>query len=127
MAAGFPTPTVCVFPLARGRVVDAGPVAVGVARLPTDPVGAFKLTLTNLAIGSALQVETTSGLTLLNTVALASEMLINLDAYPVGSPNNSLRIKVRKGSSAPYYVPWETLTTAAPGTQTIFVSQIPDE
>ena len=98
------------------------------ASLPNDPIGNFNLTLTNLVVGSSVQLESQDGTTTLyNGTASSSSTLINLQAYAGGSPINSLRIKVRKGSSYPYYRPYETLATAIVGSQSLYVSQIPDE
>ena len=96
--------------------------------LPDDfAVGAFSLTLQNVIVGSAIQIETTLGGPLFNTTAATSSVLIPLLVYGDGSPRNDLRIKVRRGSGAPFYQPWETLAVAVIGAQSIFVSQIPDE
>jgi hypothetical protein len=127
MAAGFPTPACTFFPLARGNMVDMAAAAFGVARLPTDPVGTFTLTLTNLVVGSAVQVETLAGAAVENRTASSGTEVFALSAYASGNPANNLRIKVRKGSAAPFYQPWETLATATPGSASIYVSQIPDE
>lgn len=100
---------------------------LGVQRLPTDPIGVFSLTLTNVVTGSAIQIESQDGTTTLhNSTAAGSTVGITMQAYAAGSPLNDLRIKVRKGSAAPYYQPYETLTTAIVGSQSIYVSQIPD-
>lgn len=97
------------------------------AAFATDPVGNFSLTLTNVIAGSAIQIETQDGTTTLhNSTAAGSTVNITLSAYGAGSALNDLRIKVRKGSAAPYYQPYETLTTAVVGAQSIYVSQIPD-
>lgn len=94
---------------------------------PTDPLGVFTLTLTNVVVGSRVHVELqAAGTTLYDDTAAASTVVITLSGYAPGSPNNDLRIKVRKGSSATYYKPYETLTTAIVGEQSIYVSQIPD-
>ena len=113
--------------LATSRSRAVGMNSFAVASLPTDPIGSFSLTLTNLVIGSVIQVESTTGQVLLNRAADASTEVLGLQAYSAGSSLNSLRIKVRKGSASPYYQPWETLATAVVGSQSIYVSQIPDE
>lgn len=103
----------------------SGPVSN--QRLPTDSVGSFALTLSGLVAGSAIQVEVaTTGVVVSNTTAGAATVTLTLPAYAAGSANNNLRIKVRKGSVAPFYIAYETLATAFVGAQTIFVSQIPD-
>lgn len=96
--------------------------------LPTDPIGTFTLTLTNLVVGSAIQVEDQTGVTTFyNGVAAGTSQDVNLQAYAPGSPLNDLRIKVRKGTSAPYHKPWDTQATAIIGSQSIYVAQIADE
>lgn len=125
--AGIPNPSIQFFPMSRGNAVHLGPVALGVARFSTDQIGTFSLTLTNVVTGSAIQIESQDGSTTLhNSTAAGSTVNITLQAYAAGSPLNDLRIKVRKGSAAPYYQPYETLTTAVVGAQSIYVSQIPD-
>lgn len=111
----------------RGKVVWHAGQAVWEALRPTDPLGVFTLTLTNVVVGSRVHVELqAAGTTLYDDTAAASTVVITLSGYAPGSPNNDLRIKVRKGSSATYYKPYETLTTAIVGEQSIYVSQIPD-
>lgn len=109
------------------QACNAALVGYAPQRLPTDALGTFYITLTNVVPGSAVQVETVSGVQLHNGIATTGEYTVLLDAYAAGSPLNNLRIKVRKGSAAPYYQPWETLATATPGSASIYVSQIPDE
>lgn len=115
-------------PMTRGKsVASAGTSALARGLLPTDPVGTFTLTLTNLVAGSAVQVETLAGAPVENRTAGSGTEVFTLSAYASGNPANNLRIKVRKGSAAPFYQPWETLATATPGSASIYVSQIPDE
>lgn len=93
-----------------------------------DPIGNFLLTLTNVVTGSAIQIESQDGTTTLhNSTASGSTVVINLSAYAGGSNLNNLRIKVRKGSAAPFYQPYTTFTTAIVGAQSIYVNQLPDQ
>jgi len=111
----------------RGKVVCHTGQVVWEALRPTDPLGVFTLTLTNVVVGSRVNVSLqAAGTTLYDDVAAASTVVITLSGYTGGSANNDLRIKVRKASSAPYYKPYETLTTALVGSQSIYVSQIAD-
>lgn len=127
MSAAVPYPFFTLLGQARGRTVGIGGATLGVCRLPTDSIGTFSLTLTNVVTGSAVQIESQDGTTTLhNGSASGSTVVITLSAYAGGSALNNLRIKVRKGSAAPYYQPYETLTTAIVGSQSIYVSQIPD-
>lgn len=115
------------FPTARGRLYGYPGMVLGRARLPTDSVGTFALTLTGLVVGSAIQIETATGAAIENRTAAATSEVFTVSAYTSGSANNNLRIKVRKGSASPFYLPYETLTTAFVGSTAIFVSQISDE
>lgn len=112
----------------NGRFVSGHLVSVSRQALPTDPIGVFALTLTGLIPGSAVLVEDAAGSTVFHfSIAASDTLLINLQAYAAGSPLNSLTIKVRKGSEAPYYQPYRTQATAIVGAQSIFVSQIEDQ
>ena len=105
----------------------AGIASFGVKRLPTDSIGTFVLTLTNLVVGSAIRVETQAGALIEFRTAAATSEAFNVPVYSPGSPANDLRIKVRKGSAAPFYIPFVTLATGLVGAQSIFVNQVLDE
>lgn len=98
----------------------------GLQRLEIDSVGTLYVTLTNVVVDSSVQIETLTGVILHNGIALNSNYTVLLDVYSPGSSFNNLIIKVRKASSAPYYRPWDTIVTASVGSQSIYVSQIPD-
>ena len=124
---GIPDPLAQFFPMSRGNAVHGFMGSIGVARLPTDSIGNFTLTLTNLVIGSAIRIELLGDGSLIEyRVADAASEVFVVPAYGRGNPGNSLRIKVRKSSSAPFYKNYETQATALVGSQSIFVSQIPD-
>jgi hypothetical protein len=115
------------YPGSRGPIDSGGLNILSRQRLASDSIGAYALTLQNLVVGSAIQIETQAGTPVVNRTAASSTEVFSLAAYPSGNSANDLRIKVRKGSAAPFYIPWETLTTAIVGAQSIYVSQIPDE
>lgn len=116
------------YPSVRRLFKICGPYAISMQSLATDPIGSFTLSLTNLVVGSQILVESTDGSAVFyNAVTSLSSVTINLSVYAAGSPLNNLRVKVRKGSSSPFYQPYETLVTAVQGSQSIFVSQILDE
>ena len=128
MSVSIPTAVGTTLGAGRGKNAPfAFAVSSGVFAFPTDPIGNFALTLTNVVTGSSIQIESQDGSTTLhNSTAAGATVNITLQAYAAGSPLNDLRIKVRKESAAPYYQPYETLTTAVVGAQSIYVSQIPD-
>jgi len=95
--------------------------------LDTDALGLFVLTLTNIVDGSSLQIESQDGTQVFHTSTVTgTSKTVNLSAYGPTSPLNALRIKVRNGTTAPKQLPFETLATAAVGSQSIFVAQVPD-
>jgi hypothetical protein len=102
-------------------------LSLGVFRLPTDPIGSFTLTLTNVVVNSRVHVEKQSdGTSYYDDLAASSTVVISLSVYSPGSALNDLRIKVRKASSAPKYQPFETLVTAIAGSYSAYVAQVPD-
>lgn len=106
----------------------AGNGGYSIERLASDAVGVFTLTLTNVVAGSRVHVEKQSdGTQFYDDVAAGASVVITLSAYGAGSAFNDLRIKVRKASSGTTYEPWETLATAVVGSNSIYVSQIPNE
>jgi lipid-binding SYLF domain-containing protein len=111
-------------PSTRGPFTVGGGVAVSNGRLPTDSIGNFALTLTNLVVGSAISVEAYStGQQLFFGVAASTTQLINLGVYQSGDPKNDLRIKVRQGTTAPYYKPYETRQMAIVGSASLYIDQ----
>ena len=111
----------------RGRFYPVVNEMYELQSLPTDPVGVFEITLTNLVVGSAVHIEAVDGPVLVNMVADAPTEVITLQTYSAGSALNNLHVKVRKGSGSPFYRPFETDTTSVVGFQSIYVSQIPEE
>ena len=101
--------------------------SAGRMRLSTESIGTFTLTLTNLVVGSAVRVETQAGALVEYRVADAATEVFTVPAYSPGNASNDLRIKVRKGTAAPFYVPYETLATAVVGSASIYVSQQQDD
>lgn len=99
---------------------------VAIQRLPSEPVGTFALTLANVVVGSAIRVETQAGAAIEFRTATGPTEVFNVPAYGFGDAANNLRIKVRKGSAAPFYQPYETQATAFVGSQSVFVAQTPD-
>lgn len=111
-------------PGTRGPFTVGGGVAISKGRLPTDSIGNFALTLTNLVVGSAISVEAYStGQQLFFGVAASATQLINLGVYQSGDSKNDLRIKVRQGTTEPYYKPYETRQTAIVGSASLYIGQ----
>jgi hypothetical protein len=116
-------------PATNGRMAVNHNHALERQLLPTDPIGSMTLTLTNIVPGSTYDVEvlSTGNQVVTPGTAAGSSVVLTIPVYISGSVNNSLRIKVRKGSSSPYYQPYETQVTAAVGSQSLFINQLSDE
>lgn len=114
--------------LKRRRSAFQPSAGLFLAPLPSDAIGTCVLTLTNVIIGSRINIRDQLGTTTFyDDLAAASTVVISLDVYSAGAALNNWRVKVRKASSSPYYQPYETLMTASVGSTSIYVSQIPDE
>ena len=115
------------YPASRGKFYLVGGQLIVRQRLPTDSIGNMTLTLTNVVIGSAIRidVQSTGALVEFRTATATSEVF-TVPVYAGGSASNDLRIKVRKGTTAPKYQPFETLVIAAVGAQSVYVAQVAD-
>lgn len=110
------------------RSYQAGTGQYSVQKLASDSIGQFSLTLLNVVVGSVVSIQRTSDSSeIYNTTASVSTVVCNLPAYTIGNASNSIAIKVRKGSSAPYYKPYVTYDTSYVGSKSIYVSQINDD
>lgn len=127
MSAGIPDPVMTTMPMSRGRIVpSAAGVSLGVFSLPTDPIGTTTVTLTNLISGSAIRIEEADGTLREYRDADATSEAFTLDVYSAGSAKNDLVIKVRKGTTAPKYQPFQTAATASVGSQSVYIAQVAD-
>lgn len=101
-------------------------------RLSTDALGTTTLTLTNVVVGSRYRIERQGDGSLATPTANAegvagsSTVAITLDYYAAGNANNDVRIKVRKGTAAPKYLPFETQATLDAAAQSTYVAQVAD-
>lgn len=119
----------CVTPSAANLLTEirVPTVTTSVAQDNLYPLDLFELTLTNVVVGSSYRVEEqASGALIAGGVAASSTVVIEVPVAATGDPSNDLRIKVRKGTAAPYYKDYETLTTAVVGSQSFYIAQIPD-
>lgn len=100
---------------------------MGAARLPTDSIGTYTLTVQNIVIGSVIRIEVAStGQEVATRTATATNETFSIPAYVSGNPLNDLRIKVRKSTTAPKYLPFDTYATAIVGSGNVYVLQTPD-
>lgn len=115
------------FGISRRRSVFQAAHGVFFAPLPDDPIGTTTVTFDGVVAGSSVQIESQDGSTVLHYgTAPGGSFDIALPVYASGSPLNAWRIKVRKGTSAPTYQPYETLMTATVGSSSIYINQLPD-
>ncbi len=109
----------------RGTCQLTGGFASAQQVRPTDPQGTMDLTLTNVVVGSRYRVEdSTTGALVSEGTAAASTVVLTLDYY---LPNQTVKVKVRKGTATPFYQPYETQAVIGSADQSIFIAQISDE
>jgi hypothetical protein len=98
-----------------------------IQRLSGEYIGYMTLTLTNVVVGSSIRIELAGSGTLVEfrTATLTSEVF-TVPYYAPADPGNDLRIKVRKGTSATKYQPFETLATAGEAAQSVYIAQVAD-
>lgn len=125
--AHFPAFAVAVTSRGRGKLTMLGLAGSAEQLLPTDPLGLTTVRLTNVVVGSRYRVEVDStGALIAEGVAAASTVELTVSYYGSGSLNNNIRVKVRKGTSAPKYQPFQTLATLSAAAVTVYVAQVPD-
>lgn len=115
-------------PVARGPMSPNHGVVVSRGRLSTDAVGTCAVTIQNAVVGSRYRIEVASTGTLVAEGDVATaDFTENVPLYPAGNPANTLRIKIRKGTSAPFYRPFETQVVAQAAPQVAYILQQLDE
>lgn len=88
------------------------------------PLDTAPLTIQNVVTGSAWRVEDSADNSLIASgTAIGGD--INVSVVYSGIPR-TLRVKVRKGTAAPKYLPFETLVVVSASGGTTYVSQVPD-
>ncbi len=88
------------------------------------PLDVVTVTLSNLVVGSRYSILRADGVTLLATGTAASSTEKPTVTYP-GAPENII-IRVRKGSAATKYFPFETQAPITRSGASAFISQTPD-
>lgn len=92
--AGIPNPACQFFPLGRGNSVHLGGIALGVARLPTDPVGTTNVTFSGVYAGSEIRVYLSDMTELAGVESSTDNPTLSWSVYAAGSPNNTVRIVI---------------------------------
>lgn len=126
---GFPTRDVAgnerpAYAGGGAEQIDVGPFEADLGFGPRP--AAHTLTLTNVVVGSRVLIESQDGATV-HYSGVASTTTVTAAVTVYGDARDQWRIKVRKASESPFYIPWTTLTTVTAGESSIYVSQIPDE
>jgi hypothetical protein len=104
-------------------------------RLATDAVGTFTLRIKNVMGGSRYRVEYAASGVVAEPSANAEGVVsgtvltdvdLTLNLYVGGSASNDLRVKVRKGTAATKFLPFETQVVAQSGTVIAYIAQVAD-
>ncbi|HMZ54317.1 MAG TPA: hypothetical protein PLR85_11360 [Nitrospira sp.] len=117
--------------LERPAYNNGGSEAIDIGAYEHDPgfgphPASCALTLTNVVPGSSVLIVSQDGGTVhYNGTSAGSTFNQTITLY--GDSRDQWRIRVRKGTTAAYYQPWETLLTATAAGASIYVAQVPDE
>jgi len=127
MTAILPHPGLTVAPNPRGKQVgNLFGVSYGAARLPTDPVYYFTLTLENIVVGSRYRVTRHStGAELATGVAASTTEVIS--GVPAYSSGMLMDVTVRNASGSPAYKIFDSAAFASPDGAGVYVLQQLDE
>ena len=125
MSDCLPNPWMSMIPAQRGRSSSSPAGAIGVFRLPTDPLFYFSLTLENIVVGSRYRITRHStGQELATGVASSSTEVISVPAF---SSNMLMAITVRNASGTPAYKIFDTAAYAAQAGSSAYILQQLDE
>jgi hypothetical protein len=110
-----------------GQWAAGNGVTFGRSRLATDAVGSCSIRIRNAVTDSRYRIEVASTGALVAEGSVASnDFTVQVPYYATGNAQNALLLKVRKGTSAPKYQPFQTQVEAGPAGALAFISQIPD-
>lgn len=121
--AGIPNPACQFFPLGRGNSVHLGGIALGVARLPNDPIGTTSVTFDGVNAGSEIRIYLPDGTEVAGVETCDANHVLAWSVYAPGSPNNTVRIVIVHLD----YKIKEFAYVSRVGAQSIPVQQEPDK
>lgn len=102
---------------------DAGPFEYDKGFGPRP--ASHTLTLFDVVVGSRIFIrDQADTATHYDDVAAASTVVVTATVY--SDSRDQWRIRIRKATTAPKYLPFETLTSVSAGSSSIFVAQVPD-
>ena len=107
----------------RGRTIALGNYSFSLARLSTDPLFYFDLSVSNAVAGSHYQIQRqdTKAEIGSGTLTTGDDTITALPAYSV---NQSMLMTIRKSDSSPYYVVFDTAFIANKNGSAVYVLQI---
>lgn len=117
-----------VYSTTRGPITPAGAtLLISNQRLASDSIGTCDINIVNAISGSRYRIEVASTGDLVAEGDVSSaDFSVSVPLYPAGSAANTLKVKIRKGTTAPKYQPFETQVTAVSAGALAYVSQVPD-
>lgn len=123
--SSIPSPDLTFSPAASAQIAPSLGVSLGVFRLPTDPLFHAALTLRNAVVGSRYRITRSDTGAELATgiVASATEVIPGLPCY--ANPQ-LVGMAIRKGTTAPKYLPYDAQTEIPKSGGVAFVAQVAD-
>lgn len=100
---------------------------VALQRLATDSIGTSAIRIVNAVNGSRYRLEVASTRAMVAEGDVASDdFTVSVPLYPSGNAANTLTVKIRKGTAAPKYQPFETQVVAVAAGALAYIAQVPD-
>lgn len=85
---------VTVMGQARGIMLPVGKMSVGMARLPTDPIGSTTITFAGVNANSEIRVYLPDGTEAAGVEDCAANQVLTWSVYSAGSANNTVTIRI---------------------------------
>ena len=106
----------------RGIMLPVGQMSVGMARLPTDPIGTTTVTFSGVQAGTEIRVYLPDGTEIAGVEECTADPVLTWQVYAAGSPNNSVFITLLKRGFR-----WQRFNYhSIVGSQTLPIFQIAD-
>lgn len=94
MSLMFPTPLGSIGPASSGQTFGLPYGALGIQRLPTDPIGSAIVTFRGVHAGSEIRVYDAAGVELAGIESCDNDQVLIWPAFAYGSPNNTVTIRI---------------------------------
>lgn len=114
-------------PATRGPMTPNHGVVLARQRLASDSLGSCDVRVQNAVTNSRYRVEVSStGALVAEGDVPSTDFNVSVPYYPAGNTGNALKVKIRKGTSAPKYKPFESQVVVNSAGGSVWVQQEAD-